>query len=201
MDAVREQVHDSSDDHSRRPVFTFDMPQDSWRKVFAELAAGRRQALEDLYEGAGRNLYGLALWRTGSPEDAADVMQEVFVRVAEQRHRLAKVKDPKSWLLAVTHRAAVDVTRRRARRPERPLEECGFLAATGIDADRGLDARRASELLAQLPPAQRDAIFLHHFAGCTFAAIGDIVGVPTFTAASRYRLGVEKLRRLMEARP
>jgi hypothetical protein len=34
--------------------------------------------------------------------------------------------------------------------------------------------------------------------GCTFAEIGEIVGVPKFTAASRYRIGIEKLRKLME---
>ena len=38
-------------------------------------------------------------------------------------------------------------------------------------------------------------------ASCTFAEIGRIVGVPKFTAASRYRNGIAKLRRLMEGRP
>ena len=61
-----------------------------------------------------------------------------------------------------------------------------------------VDAGRASALLAQLPPAQREVIYLHHYAGHTFSSVGKIVGVPTFTAASRYRLGLEKLRRLME---
>jgi DNA-directed RNA polymerase specialized sigma24 family protein len=34
--------------------------------------------------------------------------------------------------------------------------------------------------------------------GCTFAEIGEIVGVPKFTAASRYRSGIEQLRKLTE---
>jgi DNA-directed RNA polymerase specialized sigma24 family protein len=53
-------------------------------------------------------------------------------------------------------------------------------------------------MLAGLPLKQRETIYLRHFAGCTFADIGRIVGVPTFTASSRYRLGVHRLRRLME---
>jgi len=75
-----------------------------------------------------------------------------------------------------------------------------FLAAPETDDARAIDAARASKLVAQLPPAQRDVVYLRHFADCTFAAIGDITGVPTFTAASRYRLGIERLRRLMEGR-
>jgi DNA-directed RNA polymerase specialized sigma24 family protein len=61
-----------------------------------------------------------------------------------------------------------------------------------------LDAAQVSVLLAGLQETHRDVIYLKHFAGCTFAEIGEIVGVPKFTAASRYRNGVSKLRQLME---
>jgi len=171
---------------------------DEWRRIFREVAAGGSSAFEDLYEVASKRVFGLALWRTGSRDDACDVVQDVFVRVAEHRDRLARVRDPRAWLLAVAHRLAVDVVRRRRRRRAEPLEHCSFLEAHGEDATRAVDAARASILLAKLPPAQRETIYLHHYAGCTFASIGSVTGVPTFTAASRYRLGIEKLRRLME---
>jgi RNA polymerase sigma-70 factor (ECF subfamily) len=176
------------------------MARDSWVALFQGLAGGRSDAFEQLYDLAGQRLFGLALWRTGSREDASDVVQEVFVRIAEQRNRLVRIKDPRSWLLAVTHRAAVDLVRRRKVRAAQPLEHCLFLEAPSPDSARSVDAGRASQLLAELPAPQRDVIYLHHFIGCTFAAIGKITGVSTFTAASRYRLGLGKLRRLMEGR-
>ncbi len=174
------------------------MPIQEWREIFQALADGQVRALEQVYEAAAQKLYGLALWRTSSSDDAADVVQQVFLRLAEQRHRLAKVKDPRAWLLAVTHRAAIDVTRRRRRRPEQPIEQDQLLTAPGGDPDRLLDAERVSQLLGKLPEAQRAVIYLRHFADCTFAAIGSIIGISTFTAASRYRLGIGKLRRLLE---
>jgi RNA polymerase sigma-70 factor (ECF subfamily) len=176
------------------------LPRDEWRGIFSELAAGRAGALETLYEVASGRVFGLALWRTGSREDACDVVQDVFVRVAEQRNRLARVRDPESWLLTVAHRVAVDAVRRRERRRTEPLESCPFLQAPGDDAMRALDAERASALMTRLPSAQREAIYLHHYAGYSFSAVGKIVGVPTFTVASRCRLGLEKLRRLMEGK-
>jgi len=172
--------------------------EDDWKDIFQALARGRMSALEDLYDAVAAKLYGLALWRTGSEEDAADVVHDVFVRVVDQGPRLAEVRNPKSWLLTVTHRAAVDVTRRRKRRRAESLEVCPFLAANAVDGIQRVDAARASQLLAGLPPAQRDAVYLRHFADCTFAEIGKIVGTPKFTAASRYRGGIRKLRRLME---
>ena len=198
MSAVVEQVDDPATGAGSGLA---DARQENWRRLFDDLAGGRRQALEELYDLAAEQVFGLALWRTGSADDAGDVVQEVFLRLVEKRHQLRAVRDPRAWLLTVTQRAAVDATRRRSRRQSQPLEACPFLEATGEDSDRAVDARRASHLLASLPPAQRDVIYLHHFAGCTFAAIGDIVGVPTFTAASRYRLGMQKLRRMMEVEP
>lgn len=171
---------------------------EEWSGLFAELATGRLAALDRLYDLASRQLYGLALWRTGSEADAADVVQDVFVRVVEQGRRLATVRNPKAWLLTVTHRAAIDVTRRRSRRSAEPLEEYSFLTACDDDSERMLDAAQASVLLAGLPEIHREVIFLKHFAGCTFVEIGEILGVPKFTAASRYRAGIEKLRKTME---
>lgn len=172
-----------------------------WRKIFSDLAGGRHSGLDDLYDLASRQLYGLALWRTGSEDDAADVVQDVFVKVAEQGPKLATIRNPKGWLLTVTHRAAVDIARRRLRRSAEPLEEYPFLTAVEGDSDRMLDAAHASVLLAEMPPTLRDVIYLKHFADCTFAEIGAIVGVPTFTAASRYRKGISDLRGLMEDEP
>jgi len=168
----------------------------SWGELFLDFAGGKAGALDEIYEAAAGRIFGLALWRTGSREDACDVVQEVFVRLVEQGDRLRKVKNPKAWIFAVAHRVAVDATRRR--RKSEPLESCQFLESTLGDAGRDLDAGRASSLLAGLPPAQREAVYLRHFADCTFAEIGRITGVPTFTAASRYRLGIAKLRDLME---
>ena len=170
----------------------------SWQDLFQDLVDGRLAALAELYDAAAPQLYGLALWRTGSEEDAADMVQDVFVRVVEQGRRLAKVRSPKAWLLTVTHRAAIDVTRRRRRREAEAIDDFPFLTAADDDSERMVDAAQVSALLAGLPETQRDVVYLKHFAGCTFTEIGEIVGVPKFTAASRYRNGVSKLRQLME---
>ena len=169
-----------------------------WRAVFSALVDGRLEALEELYDLAAGDIYHLALWRTGSSEDAEDVVQDVFVRVAEQGRRLVSVRHPRCWLLTVAHRRAVDLVRRRTRRRDAPMDEVPFLTAPSSDPDRGIEARSLSRLIARLPDKQREVMLLRHFADCTFADIGRIVGVPTFTAASRHRLAIARLRRLLE---
>ncbi|ANM30187.1 hypothetical protein ABI59_12285 [Acidobacteria bacterium Mor1] len=166
------------------------------RALVRDLAEGREAALDGLYGALSGQLYGLALWRTASAEDAADVLQETFVRLVESRQRVAAARDPLAYIRRMVHRASIDVHRRRRRRREDSLDAVAFVEPEPSgDADQQLDARRASELLAELPPAQREAIYLRHYAACSFAEIGRATGVPTFTAASRYRLGIERLRK------
>jgi RNA polymerase sigma-70 factor (ECF subfamily) len=171
-----------------------------WHRLSLQIAAGREEALGDLYDLVGGRLYGMALWRTGNREDARDVVQEVFVRLGEKRTQLKSVRDPLSWLLTVTHRAGIDVIRRRKVRQAEPLASQAELVSTPPDLGRRVDARRASALLRELPPRQREVLYLRHFEDLTFSQIGLVVGAPTFTTASRYRLGIKKLRRLLESK-
>jgi len=79
-----------------------------------------------------------------------------------------------------------------------PLEHAAFVAAPGDDPERAAEASRLSGHLARLPGEQREAVSLRHLAGCSFREIATITRVPVFTAASRCRLGLARLRRLME---
>ncbi len=168
--------------------------EESLAAAFAALAAGDLDAIETVYDACAPDLFGLALWRTGSREDAADVVQEVFVRLAAGLSGLGRVRKPRAYLLAMGHSAAVDILRRRKITVE---ADDAVLEPVRPDPVTAADAARASRLVLGLPAAQREAVYLRHFAGLSFAEIGDVTGVPTFTAASRYRLGIGRLRKLM----
>ena len=168
------------------------------RAPFEALARGEAEALEAVWDVASRRLWALALWRTGRPEDASDVVQEVFFRLASRREELARVATPHTWLLAVTHHAAVDLVRRRGRQRTEPLESAAVVEAPAHDPGRRVEAERVSQHLSRLPAPQREAVALRHVEGFSYREIGRITGVPTFTAASRCRLGLSRLRRLME---
>ncbi len=167
---------------------------DPLARAFAAVAGGDLEALAGVFDACADDLFGLALWRTGSREDAADAVQEVFVRLARSGQRLAKVDRPRAYLLAMAHSAAVDILRRRRRTVE---ATDAFVEPVAADFENGADASRVSTLLRRLPPAQREAVWLRHFAELSFAEIGEATGVPIFTAASRYRLAIGRLRKFM----
>ncbi|QQR75153.1 MAG: RNA polymerase sigma factor [Holophagales bacterium] len=165
------------------------------RPCFLRAADGDPDALAVLYDALSRDLYGFALWSCGSPELAEDAVQEVFCRLAARRVRLpSRVREPRIWLLVAVRRAALDSVRRRSRDIE--LDERHLLAEP-TEPGPAIDAHRAARAVAELPRKLREAIFLRHFGELTFGEMGRVLGVPRFTAASRYRLGLARLRRMM----
>jgi RNA polymerase sigma-70 factor (ECF subfamily) len=162
--------------------------------ILRRVAAGEAGALARLYDLCGARLFALALWRTGSREDAADVVQEVFVRLARTGRGLARVRRPLPYLLRMTHNLAVSTLRRR--REHGDVDRL-MVADPAADAEARFAARQAAALLARLPAKQREALYLRHFEGLTYREIAAVLGIPAFTAASRCRTGLAKLRRMM----
>lgn len=142
--------------------------------------------------------HGLAVLR----EEAAvrDVLQEVFLKLADGRIDFGTVASERSYLLRMVHHAALDLLRRRKVRQDHAEKESGNgadLFEIQQDPDREAYRQRLEEALATLPDDQRVVVVLKLWQERTFEEISDICGIPLNTAASRYRYGIDKLRALL----
>jgi RNA polymerase sigma-70 factor (ECF subfamily) len=164
------------------------------RKHLGRLASGDTDAWEEIWDRHAERLHGHALWVLRNRQDAEDVVQTVFVKLAGMGAELLGIRRPAAYLFRMAHREALDVLRRR-----RPREEA--LPGTSLFESGGLAPERRAELamiekrITDLDVVQREALFLHLYGGLTFREIGKVTGVPTATAASRYRLAIERLKR------
>lgn len=158
------------------------------RHRFHRLASGDATALAEIYDAHAGRLYRLALWITRSKMDAEDVVQDVMVKVASMGPELYGIRAPAPYLLQMARSRSLDCLARGQR--QEPLEEAPEPEAP-VAAPGDAAVVRALEMIA---PDQREAVYLHVREGLTFREIGKTTGVSTFTAASRYRLGIQKLR-------
>lgn len=163
------------------------------REALLRLAAGDRDALGELYDRHAEPLYRHAVWLLGSTEDAQDVVQSVFVKLTAMGPNVRRIQKLRVYLAGMGHHEGLDLLRRRATRREQPLDEPLFEARGG---DTGLGAERCEleRLLGRLGAAQREVVYLHLFEGHSFREIGQVTGVSLFTAASRFRLAMKRLR-------
>lgn len=164
------------------------------RESLRRLAAGDRSALADLYRRHGERAFRHALWLLRRQADAEDAVQSVFVKLAGMGAELLGIRHPAAYLAAMVHREALAQSRRADRESGEPAGESLFAAAApGLEAERVALGRA----LARLDRIQREAVFLHLIAGFTFREVGRICGAPTFTAASRYRAAMGRLRAIL----
>lgn len=161
------------------------------------LAEGREEAFAALYDQFAPSLFRVAVNLTGSPHDAEDAVQEVFVGVVRARRQMRNVENLRAYLFAALRHAALRLASARRERSLSP-EELLCLSAPqtkGPDSEQSLCLERA---LQRLPAEQREVIALKIDGGLTFAEIAVVLGISPNTAASRYRYALEKLRAALE---
>lgn len=161
-------------------------------------------ALSELYERYSRQAFALAYRMVTSREVAEEVTQDAFLSVWRQAGTYnAGVGRVRPWLLSIVHHRAIDRLRRtRDRMTAASLDEA-WMTASGADVFgevyAGLQRDQIRTALAQLPSEQRLAIDLAYFNGNTFVEIAEMTGVPVGTVKSRVRLGLGKLKKLLDA--
>jgi RNA polymerase sigma-70 factor (ECF subfamily) len=150
-----------------------------------------------LDEQAGRLLL-FARQQTRSAADAEDVLQEAVVEAWQRAG--SDAPPPLPLVYATIRRRAIDLARKDDRRRRRE-EAADAGEATWFDP--GFAESENRELLEAamktLPQMHREALVLKIWGGLTFEEIGRVLDIPANTAASRYRYGLEGMRKRLEA--
>lgn len=161
-------------------------------------------ALEALYDRYSKAAFALAYRILGNREVAEEVTQDAFMSVWRQaatyKPGMGKVRP---WLLSIAHHRAIDRTRRVADRNVGVSLDEAWMKPSGDDVFgevyQGLQRQQIQRALGELPAQQRTAISLAYFNGNTFVEIAEMMDVPVGTVKSRVRLGLEKLKNLLDA--
>jgi RNA polymerase sigma-70 factor (ECF subfamily) len=155
----------------------------------------------------GPKLLLFARQQTRSQQDAEDVFQDALVKLVEKIRNDEFIGGEEAWqpyLYTAIRRLAIDLSRRddrRKRREDTVGLETGEAAHEGFDpwfdSDSSDDEVRSQleDKLKDLPEKFAEVIVMKIWGERTFAEIGEILGISQNTAASRYRYGLEALKR------
>ncbi|MGA1346739.1 MAG: RNA polymerase sigma factor, partial [Ilumatobacteraceae bacterium] len=91
----------------------------------AAYLAGDRSALAVIWDRYGDTLYDTAAAMTGNREDAADMVQDVFVLAAEKLGQLRDSTRLKPWLFAILRNEVYRRSRRRSKAVVTDFSEAG----------------------------------------------------------------------------
>ena len=153
--------------------------------------------IEAVFTAELQSLYRYACYRLGGREEALDVIQELYLKL--HRQHIHKVSNARCYLYRALSNSCTQLLRERRRIEYVDVTSLRDLHAedmtpSDFDEEQALIAR----LLATLPDEQSEVIRLHLHGECTFTEIAEILDIPLPTAKSRYRYGIEHLRKELQ---
>lgn len=162
-----------------------------------------RPTWDEVAEEYGPRIYRIALRLTGDADEAADLAQDVFVRVYRNLHRY----EPGTfdgWVYRITKNLFLDRVRRRGRIRTQPFGEhereshaSGDPGPADVLERRTLEAR-LQQALDALPPRYRLAVVLCDVEGLSYEEIAEGTGWPLGTVRSRIHRGRRQMRDALE---
>ena len=175
--------------------------------LLAVIASGSESAsgaLGELYDAHARIVFGLAKRILGKPEDAEEVVQDVFAQVWRDAKKYEQTRATVAgWLVMMTRTRAIDRLRARKARPDLdqandpvPILERSLSKALTPEALAltSADAARVGAALEGLPGEQRKFIDLAYFDGLSQSEIAEQTGTPLGTVKTRMRMALQTLR-------
>jgi RNA polymerase sigma-70 factor (ECF subfamily) len=179
-------------------------------KLLSRVAKGDFDAFGQLYDQSSVLLFTLACRILGNREDAAQLLQDVYLEVWRKVARYDVGRGtPVAWLVTLTRSRAIERIRSGAspgshgsaqpfHHPETPAGEDHGPVSVETKEDRELRLTVA-KAVAELPAAQREAVEMAYYHGLSHTEIAARLQQPLGTVKTRIKLAMVKLRALLQS--
>lgn len=177
--------------------------RDRLSDLLGDIADGDRSALSEVYQRTHAKLFGICLRLLGTPSDAEDALQDVFLLVWRKAGSFDRSRaSPMTWLSVMARNRSIDRLRQRR------LKQVGVDEALDIAADdpsafeiaaANQDRARLAQCLDQIDDRARSMIRAAFVDGTTYSELATRESVPLGTMKSWIRRGLKSLRGCLEA--
>lgn len=167
-------------------------PRDIDYTLLARCAKGDQDALRLLYERHQDTVFRLATRMSEDPEDAKEILQEVFLRVWRGAEGFRQDAAFSTWLYRIT----VNTTRAHlSQRKRHPYAVLDHEPSFTEDLRDPWARKQLLSALRQLPPRYREVIVLHDIEDRSHPEIAEILEISVGTSKSQ----LHKARKYMHS--
>jgi len=167
-------------------------------ELVERLRGGERGAFRELFDRYNRRAYAMALGVVKNPTDAADVVQEAFVKVHKHVDSFQGNSSFYTWLYRIVMNLSIDHVRRNKKhtefdetiRKDEALADGAELPQSALEnpsktAGRKELSAHIQAALAELPEYHRAVILLREVEGLSYEEMAHVLKVPKGTIMSR----------------
>lgn len=173
----------------------------STETLIAKAQQGNKRAWLKLVKQHESRVYNHCLRMLSNPDDAMDLMQEVFISVYKSLPSFRGESSFNTWIFQIVHRRSVEYYRRR--KYYQSLDEVPEQACEHSELESNqlvqVQHQQLKTMLNNLPWEQRLVVELKFFQHCTFEEISEQLDISTNTVKSRLYSALGKLKVHLEA--
>ena len=165
------------------------------KHILARARRGELDAFEELVRQYEKRVYAVALRSSGSPEDAADITQEVFLRAWRSIESFRGDSGFSTWLFRITMNLCVDHARHKNAQPqtqplvvgeedaERPISDTAPTPEEHLEnSELG---RELAAALDEVSEEHRRIVLLRDVSGLSYTEIAEVLEISEGTVKSR----------------
>lgn len=175
------------------------------QNIIKKLKAGDTEAWNMLVESFSKKVYNLALNFAGNKDDAADITQEIFLKIYNNIDKFEEERNFSSWVMKLSKNYCIDYWRKtKNSRQNVELDENLFTNSVHLQAptpeDSHIQNNEISYLrnkLQLLPPDLRSLIIMRDIQDYSYQEISDHLDIPLGTTKSRINRARLKLAKLI----
>ena len=148
-------------------------------QLVALFRAGEEEAFAVIHDRYRQRLLAYARQMLpGSPQDAEDAMQDVFLRAYDALRSSARPVALRAWLYRIAHNRCID----QMRRPQVPVDALADVLRPPLqdppaEAQQREDLRQLVRDVGALPDQQRSALLMRELEGLSYADTATALGV------------------------
>lgn len=157
---------------------------------------GERAAFDALVRRWAGPVSGYVRRVTGDADTAAELTQDIWLRVVRGTGRIEDTSRFRSWLFGIAHRAFADQLRRKYRAAQ-PLPAEDDIAEAD-DGEAAFDVAAVERGLARLAPVEREILTLFYLEELAIDEVATSLSIPTGTVKSRLHRARKQLRRELD---
>lgn len=203
---------DSTPDSASTPESAASESEASESEVSESEASDKRDLFEEQAIPLMDQLYGAAMRMTRNPADAADLVQETFVKAFAAFGQYQQGTNLKAWMYRILTNTFINTYRKKQRDPYQgtldELEDWQIGGAESLTQGRTTRSAEAEAIdhlpdstvkdaLQSIPEDFRLAVYFADVEGFSYQEIADIMKTPVGTVMSRLHRGRRMLRGLL----
>lgn len=154
----------------------------------------RRKSVNRIIEDNLDYLVRFAYYRLGNRNEAEDIVYDAILKFLENNRRDIKPESVRLYLFKTVYNLCVDRTR-TGKQNLVPIESIDIEESPEDGSDQE-EVDRINACLERLPSREAEIIRINVIDGLSFVEISDLLSIPQSTAKSRFKSGMDKLRKL-----